>query len=261
MSIFFFKPFIHVNRRKLALNWLAWLCEICSSGYTCIRVICYWPCGLYSKRMCYKRLWRTNKKSLFSFKRQSKITQQGGLWKRKWQNNSMCISICTRITQEKILELRGCKNASLCNKDIQVMYTRVYLGCNLQDQVILATFHWLSSFCVSDTRETILKLHWKMASVNSSKSPRFVDFLPSIRPSFLSVVLLFACGCLWVKNETTNGRLIALETRINMSPVVLVDTGCTTENSERTTRRPKEDSTRHLLKKIQRERKFSDTTG
>ena len=35
----------------------------------------------------------------------------------------MCISICTRITQEKILELRGCKNASLCNKDIQVMYT------------------------------------------------------------------------------------------------------------------------------------------
>ena len=87
-----------------------------------------------------------------------------------------------------------------------------------------------------------------MSSVNSSKSHRFVDFLPSIRPSFLSVVLLFACGCLWVKNETTNERLIALETRTNMSTVVLVDTGCTTENSERTTRRPKEDSTRHLLK-------------
>ncbi|CAH3154359.1 unnamed protein product [Porites evermanni] len=96
-----------------------------------------------------------------------------------------------------------------------------------------------------------------MASVNSSKSHRFVDFLPSIRPSFLSVVLLFACGCLWVRNETTNERLITLETRINMSPVVLVDTGCTTENSERTTRRPKEDSTRNLLMKIQRERKTS----
>ena len=85
--------------------------------------------------MCYKRLWRTNKKSLFSFKRQSKITQQGGLWKRKWQNNSwndsMCTSICTRITQEKILKLRDCKNASLCNKDIQVMYTRVYLDWSL----------------------------------------------------------------------------------------------------------------------------------
>ena len=64
-----------------------------------------------------------------------------------------------------------------------------------------------------------------------------------------------------MKNETTNERLIALETHINMSPVVLVDTGCPSENSERTTRRPKEDSTRYLLKKIQRERKFSDTSG
>ena len=64
-----------------------------------------------------------------------------------------------------------------------------------------------------------------------------------------------------MKNETTNERLTALETRINMSPVVLVDTGCTTENSEKTTRRPKEDSTRYLFKKIQRERKFSDTSG
>ena len=89
-----------------------------------------------------------------------------------------------------------------------------------------------------------------MASVNSSKYHRFVDFLPSIRPSFLSVVVLFACGCLWVKNETTNERLIALETRINMSPVVLVDTGCTTEKSERTAYRPKEDSVRYLLRKF-----------
>ena len=66
-----------------------------------------------------------------------------------------------------------------------------------------------------------------------------------------------------MKNETTNERLIALETRINMSPVVLVDTGCTTENSDRTTRnrRPRDDSVRYLLKKIQRERKLSDTSG
>ena len=31
MSILF-NLFIHVNCRKLALNWLAWLCEICSSA-------------------------------------------------------------------------------------------------------------------------------------------------------------------------------------------------------------------------------------
>ena len=35
-----------------------------------VRAICYWPCGIYTKLMCYKRLWRTNKKGLFPFKRQ-----------------------------------------------------------------------------------------------------------------------------------------------------------------------------------------------
>ena len=71
-----------------------------------------------------------------------------------------------------------------------------------------------------------MKLHcMKMASVNSSKSHRLLDFLPSIRPSFLSVVLLFACECLWMKNETTNGRLTALETRINMLPLEVLVRG------------------------------------
>ena len=105
--------------------------------------------------------------------------------------------------------------------------------------------------CVRHWRQTILKLHWKMASVNSSKSHRFVDFLPSIRRSFLSLEVLFACGCLWMKNETTNERLTALESRINMSPVeVLVKTGCSAmENSDRKTLNPKEESAKNLLKK------------
>ncbi|CAH3166266.1 unnamed protein product, partial [Porites lobata] len=47
-----------------------------------------------------------------------------------------------------------------------------------------------------------------------------LDFVPSLRPSFLSVVLVFVCGCLWVKNETTNERLIALESRVNLFPRV-----------------------------------------
>ena len=112
-----------------------------------------------------------------------------------------------------------------------------------------------------------MKLHsMKMASVNSSKShrSRLLDFFPSIRPSFLSVVLLFACACLWMKNETTNGRLTALETRINMFPLeVLVKNGRSTENSvqKRTTLKPKEESGRHLVRKIQREMKFDDTSG
>ena len=110
-----------------------------------------------------------------------------------------------------------------------------------------------------------MKLHcMKMASVNSSKSHRLLDFLPSIRPSFLSVVLLFACGCFWMKNETTNGRLTVLETRINMFPLeVLVKNGRSTKNSaqRRTTLKLKEESARHLLRKIQREMKFDDTSG
>ena len=48
----------------------------------------------------------------------------------------------------------------------------------------------------------------KMKTVNPSKSQRDFEFVPSIRPSFLSVVLVLVCGCLWVKNEATNERLI-----------------------------------------------------
>ena len=57
-----------------------------------------------------------------------------------------------------------------------------------------------------------------------------------------------------MKNETTNERLTALESRISMSPVeVLVKTGCSAmENSDRTTLNPKEEYAKNLLKKLQR---------
>ena len=58
----------------------------------------------------------------------------------------------------------------------------------------------------------------EMKSLNSPKTHRLFDFAPSIRPSFLSVMLVFVCGCLWVKNETTNERLIALQSRIDYLP-------------------------------------------
>ena len=60
----------------------------------------------------------------------------------------------------------------------------------------------------------------EMKSLNSPKSHRLLDFVPSIRPSLLSVVLVFVCGCLWLKNETTNERLIALQSRIDYLPCV-----------------------------------------
>ena len=58
----------------------------------------------------------------------------------------------------------------------------------------------------------------EMKSLNSPKSHRLLDFVPSIRPSFLSVISVLVCGCLWLKNETTNERLIALESRIYYLP-------------------------------------------
>ena len=57
-----------------------------------------------------------------------------------------------------------------------------------------------------------------MKSLNSPKSHRLLEFVPSIRPSFLSVTLVFVCACLWVKNETTNEQLIALQSRIDDLP-------------------------------------------
>ena len=63
----------------------------------------------------------------------------------------------------------------------------------------------------------------KMKPVNSSKSQRVLEFVLPIRPSFLSVVLVLVCGCLWVKNEATNERLISLESRIYCVPCVNPD--------------------------------------
>jgi len=60
----------------------------------------------------------------------------------------------------------------------------------------------------------------EMKSLNSQKSHGLLYFAPSIRPSFLSVMLVYVCGCLWVKNETTNKRLIALQSRIDYLPCV-----------------------------------------
>ena len=88
----------------------------------------------------------------------------------------------------------------------------------------------------------------EMKSSNSSESRRLLDFVPSLRPSFLSVVLVFVCGCLWMKNETTNERLIGLESRINLFPCVQ---SVATENPDRISLSPTEATARDLYKKVQ----------
>ena len=88
----------------------------------------------------------------------------------------------------------------------------------------------------------------EMKSLNSSESRRLLEFVPSLRPSFLSVVLLFFCGCLWVKNETTNERLIAFESRVNLFPCVQ---SVSTENTDRIFLSPTEPTARDVHKKVQ----------
>ena len=88
----------------------------------------------------------------------------------------------------------------------------------------------------------------KMKSLNSSESHRLLEFVPSLRPSFLSVVLLFVCGCLWVKNETTNERLISLASRVNVFPCVQ---SVSTENTDRISLSPTEATARDVHNKVQ----------
>ncbi|CAH3029201.1 unnamed protein product [Porites evermanni] len=87
-----------------------------------------------------------------------------------------------------------------------------------------------------------------MKTVNSSKSQRVLEFVPSIRPSFLSVVLVLVCGCLWVKNEATNERLISLESRIYCVPCTKRGT---IDNLDRMTFSPTKGIVTDLSKKMQ----------
>ena len=87
----------------------------------------------------------------------------------------------------------------------------------------------------------------KMKYLNSSKSHLLFDFVPSVKPSVVSVILVFVCGVLWVKNETTNERLIALESRLHC--FTCVKSG-STETLDKMTPSPKKDSAKYHYKNI-----------
>ena len=87
----------------------------------------------------------------------------------------------------------------------------------------------------------------EMKSLNSSKSHRLFDFIPSVKPSVVSVILVFVCGVLWVKNETTNKRLIALESRLHCFSCVK---SVSTKNLDKMTPSPTKDSAKYHYKNI-----------
>ena len=87
----------------------------------------------------------------------------------------------------------------------------------------------------------------KMKPLNSSKSHRLFDFVPSVKPSVVSVILVFVCGVLRMKNETTNERIIALESRLHCFPCVK---SISTENIDKMTPSPTKESTKYHYKNI-----------
>ena len=86
-----------------------------------------------------------------------------------------------------------------------------------------------------------------MKPLNSSKSHRLLDLVPSVKPSVVSVMLVFVCGVLWVKNETTNERLIALESRLHCFSCVKSGS---TETLYKMTPSPTKDSAKYHHKNI-----------
>ena len=54
--------------------------------------------------------------------------------------------------------------------------------------------------------------------LKSPKSHRVRDFLPSVKPSYLSLVLVLVCAMNVIRNESTNDRLLALEKQMKILP-------------------------------------------
>ena len=54
------------------------------------------------------------------------------------------------------------------------------------------------------------------ASKSFPKSHRVRDFLPSVKPSCLSLILVLVCAMNFIRNESTNDRLLALEKQVKI---------------------------------------------
>ncbi|XP_078383902.1 uncharacterized protein LOC144666358 isoform X2 [Oculina patagonica] len=72
------------------------------------------------------------------------------------------------------------------------------------------------------------------ASKSFPKSHRVREFLPSVKPSYLSLILVFVCGINLLRNESTNDRLLALEKQMKImkSSKSCVETGPQSSNEE-----------------------------
>ena len=82
-----------------------------------------------------------------------------------------------------------------------------------------------------------------MKPLNLSKSHRLLGLVPSVKPSFVSVILVFVCGVLWVRIATTN----ALESRLHCFSCVK---SISTENLDKMTPSPTKESAKYHHRNI-----------
>lgn len=74
--------------------------------------------------------------------------------------------------------------------------------------ILRTAFRPVSSLTICPQRSQIER------GMETSKDHRIRDFFPHLRPSYLSIFLLFISGILFLRNDATNDRLFALEQKI-----------------------------------------------
>ena len=82
-------------------------------------------------------------------------------------------------------------------------------GSNFVGSLPLTSFVFLSSL---KYRQRCRRIEME----SPSKSHRVRDFLPSVKPSYLSLILVLVCGMIFIRNESTNDRLKVLEKQMKI---------------------------------------------
>ena len=86
-------------------------------------------------------------------------------------------------------------------------------------------------------------------SKSSSKAHRVRDFLPTVKPSYLSLILVLVCATNFMRNESTNDRLLELEKQMKIlsASKSRVETG-SPSNYDEISAKPFADSVRAVRK-------------
>ncbi len=97
--------------------------------------------------------------------------------------------------------------------------------------ILLPVFHFFRYSCLTAKHRAG---EMESASKSFPKSHRVREFLPSVKPSYQSLILVFVCWMNLLRNESTNDRLLTLEKQMKIltSSKCGVETGPQSSNEE-----------------------------